>query len=115
MENALLVVFMCAIWVLFYPKRLVSKALNRARLTVDKDEKGIYLGEHQIELSDEQVKHSTGEVKTDYSWSNISEVKETEESLMIFASSALPILIPKNKIDSMVLTELKDILSSKVN
>jgi hypothetical protein len=111
MENALMVVFMCAVWVLFYPKRLVSKALTRARESVEKGENSNSLGDNELEISDHEIKHKHPAAETTYEWSGIQHAKETDSSIFLFSSPANPIIIPKKKIGSMEWNELKSILS----
>ena len=110
MENALMVVLMSALWVLFYPKRLIAKALGRAKSSVENSED---LGENEIEINSEKISHKHPEAATTYDWSSIKNVVETETSMFLFSSPANPIIIPKKKVDTMEWTELRNVLKEK--
>lgn len=109
-ENAIMVVLMSALWVTFYPKRLESKALARARSSVENGENGGGLGENEIEIDQDQIIHKQSGKETKYNRESIKNVIETDTSIFLFSSPITPIIIPKKKIDSMELTELKKVL-----
>ena len=95
---------------LFYPKRLIAKALGRAKSSVEKSED---LGENEIEISSEKISHKHPKAATTYDWPSIKNAVETETSMFLFSSPANPIIIPKKKVDSMEWTELRNVLKKK--
>lgn len=113
LENALMVVFMCAIWVLFYPKRLASKALGRARLSVENGEHSSSLGANELEIDHHQIRHKHPGAETSYDWAAIKNVVEIDSCFFLFTSPASPVIIPKEKIGSMECSELKKMLVDK--
>ncbi|MEQ6118882.1 YcxB family protein [Reichenbachiella sp. MALMAid0571] len=110
MQNALMVVLMSALWVLFYPKRLIAKALGRAKSSVENSED---LGMNEIDISAEKISHKHPKAETTYDWSSIKNAAETETSMFLFSSPANPIIIPKEKVDTMEWTELRKMLVQK--
>ncbi|MFY0654277.1 MAG: YcxB family protein [Cyclobacteriaceae bacterium] len=112
METGLMVVFMCAIWVLFYPKRLDKKALGRAQASIEK-ESSESLGINEVLISDNEIKHEHPGTQVTYEWRSIREVIETESSIFIYATAASPIIVPKNKIDETELKGLVAVLNAK--
>lgn len=113
LENALMVVFMCAVWVLFYPKRLTSKALGRARLSVENGEHSSSLGANELAIDDNRIVHKHPGAETAYDWTAIKNGVEIDSSIFLFTSPASPVIIPKKKIGSMEYNELKQLLLDK--
>lgn len=109
-ENAIMVVLMSALWVVFYPKRLESKALSRARASVASGENGGGLGENEIEIDQDQIIHKQAGKETKYNRESIKNITETDTSIFLFSSPLIPIIIPKKKVDSMDLIQLKKVL-----
>jgi len=105
-----MVVLMSALWVVFYPKRLESKALSRARASVASGENGGGLGENEIEIDHDQIIHKQAGKETKYNRESIKNITETDTSIFLFSSPLIPIIIPKKKVDSMDLIQLKKVL-----
>jgi hypothetical protein len=112
-ENAIMVVLMSALWVAFYPRRLESKALSRARSSVAGGENGGGLGDNEIEFDQDQIIHKQAGKETKYNWESIKNVIKTDTSIFLFSSPLTPIIIPKKKVDSMELKELMGLLNEK--
>lgn len=112
-ENAIMVVLMSALWVAFYPKRLVHKALSRAKSSVENGENGGGLGENEVEVTQDQISHKQAGKDTKYDWDSIKNVIEIDSSVFLFSSPLSPIIIPKKKVDSMQLKELNNLLNEK--
>jgi hypothetical protein len=113
MENALMVILMSALWVAFYPKRLDSKALARARSSVETGENSNVIGENEIVIDQDQIIHKQVGKDTKYEWDSMKNVIEIESSIFLFSSPLSPIIIPKKKVNSMELKELTDLLNKK--
>ena len=113
LENALMVVAMCALWVIFYPKRLVNKAMGRAQMSLENGENAGSLGANEVELSEENLRHKFPETETTLEWDAIKHTIETEASIFLYASATTPVIIPKAKIESLQLTELRQILNDR--
>ena len=94
--------FFAIIWILFYPKRLLSQTIKRARKMLEKHGKMSFMGLHKIRFNEKGVSFTNPESNYSVMWGDLSHVIHTKEHYFLYNSPASAIIIPKKKIKSQL-------------
>jgi hypothetical protein len=105
------------LWVLFYPKRYKNSALKRAKKLLSEGDNSGYLGQHEIELTDESIKTTVPQSSSAIDWNGIKKYLETDQYYFLYNTAASALIIPKFKlkISDTEKTELDKLIKSKVS
>ena len=92
-----LTVFVLAaiLWVVFYPKYLISSTIKRISKMVNEGKNKDMLGKHCLTFNDEGIIETSKNGESKISWSGIEEIKETDKHFFIYISSIMAYIVPK--------------------
>ncbi|MBK9593323.1 MAG: YcxB family protein [Crocinitomicaceae bacterium] len=104
------------LWVLFYPKRYKNSALKRAKKLLAEGDNSGYLGKHEIELNNQEIKSTVPQSSTIMNWDGIKRYIETDQYYFLYNTAASALIIPKFKlkISDAEKAELDKLIKSKV-
>lgn len=86
------------LWILFYPKRLKNSALKRAKKLLAEGDNSGYLGKHEVELNDQEIKSAAPQSTSTINWKGITRLIETDQYYFLYNTAASALIIPKFKL-----------------
>lgn len=104
-------------WIVFYPRRFKNSALKRAKKLLAEGNNSGYLGKHEIELNDQEIKSTVPQSTSTINWQGITRFIETDQYYFLYNTAASALIIPKFKlkITDTEKTELDKLIKSKVS
>ncbi|MCK4663078.1 MAG: YcxB family protein [Bacteroidales bacterium] len=95
----LVYIIISAVWVIYIPKRIEKSTLNKARKMIQEGDNSSILGNHEIELLEDEIKYKDpgGEQKT--TWDRIIRFEETDNYYFLFNTSVSAFVIPRFKLN----------------
>lgn len=103
------------LWLLMYPKRFDKKSLNRIKKTLEEGNNSTFLGLHKIEFNQEYILYTSKYSEQKLSWKAIVKISENDEYIFIYNSAVTAIIIPKIKVHSDFLHELRLVINNKAH
>lgn len=111
-----LLLFACVLWVIFYPKRFKNSTMKRAKKMLSEGDNSGYLGKHEIEFTNDEIKSTIPQSSTTMNWDGIRQYIETDQYYFLYNLAASALIIPKFKlkITNAEKSELDRLIKSKM-
>lgn len=101
------------LWVVFYPKRLINRTVNKARRMMEEGDNSGIIGRHTLVLHDDGIMDIGPDCESKIKWTGIKKIVETERYYFLYNTALSAIIIPKAKIENDI-EQLDKLLKTKV-
>lgn len=104
---------MSLLWVLYYPKRMMNRTLDKARKMMEEGDNSGIVGHHKLILDDDGIMDIGPDCESKIKWNGIKKIVETEGYYFLYNTALSAIIIPKTKIEKGT-EQLDKLLKAKV-
>ncbi len=101
------------LWIIFYPKRMFNRTLDKTRKMIEEGDNTGILGRHELTLNDDGIIHVEPESEQKIKWSGIKKLEESDSYYFLYNTAVSAIVIPKQKVLNNI-EQLDKILKSNI-
>jgi hypothetical protein len=101
------------LWIMFYPKRMNKRAIDRTRKMLENGDNSGILGIHKLIFNTDEIIHTQPDSEQKIKWKGIKKLEQSETHYFLFDTAVSAIIIPKQKIKGNI-EQLELLLKNKI-
>jgi YcxB-like protein len=108
LPGTVLLSILAILWFLFWPTYRRSSVAKVIKRLMQERSNASILGEHVVTIDDRTIHCVYPAGTSEVRWANIVDLREDERLLLLYISSIHVLIFPKDRVDSAILSRLKE-------